>query len=391
MRWRDGRLALGAAGEDARRTAAGTAALLSAVKRYKSCGHGTSPCRGVIRMPNEKILGKDRLIWIYIQMTRIREFEEHVKRTFLEHPGVMRGHTHLADGADASIVGALATRNAEDFAMPSYHCHAHPLVLGTSPKKMMAELYGRKDGLCKGFGGSMHLADPEHYFPGTSAIVGQSIAHAAGAALTAQVKNTGQIVYCFFGDGASKQGAFFETLNLAVWKLPIVFILENNEYQAYTHVSLEDANAQAGDPLSQKAAAFSIPGATVDGTDPLLVYDEVAKAAERARAGLGPSLIESKFYRLSAHGNAITVPPVPTQFPEHEAIGVYGNKAEYRAAKERDPIPRFRARLLNQRILTEKELQRIDESARTEMDAAVQFALASPQPAPEEATNYVYA
>jgi len=343
-------------------------------------------------MPNQTTLGKDRLIWIYAQMTRIREFEERVKRTFLEHPGAMRGHTHLADGAEASIVGALATRNATDWAMPTYRCHAHPLVLGSSPRKMMAELYGRKDGLCKGFGGSMHLADPERYFPGTSAMVGQSIAHAAGAALTAQVKNTGQIVYCFFGDGASKQGAFFETLNMAaVWKLPIVFILENNEYQAYTHVSLEDANAQAGDPLSQKAAAFSIPGTTVDGTDPILVYEVVAKAAERARAGQGPSLVESKFYRLSAHGNAITVPPAPTQFPEHEAIGVYGNKEEYRAAKEKDPIPRFRAHLLSKSILNEEEVRKLDDNARAEMDDAVQFALASPHPELEEATNYVYA
>src|SRR5580658_6951615 len=337
-------------------------------------------------------LGNDRQIWMYTQMARIREFEEHVKRTFLEHPGAMRGHTHLADGAEASIVGALATRNPTDFVMPTYRCHGQPIVLGTPPRRMMAELYGRKDGLCKGFGGSMHLADPERHFPGTSGIVGQSIAHAAGAALTAQVKKTGQIVYCFFGDGASKQGAFFETLNMAaVWKLPVIFILENNEYQAYTHVKLEDANAQAGDPLSKKAEAFSIPGATVDGKDPLAVYDVIAEAAERARAGAGPSLIESKFYRLSAHGNAITVPPVPTQFPEHEAIGVYGNKAEYRAAKENDPIPRFRAKLLSQGILTEGELQRLDDSARVEMDAAVEFALASPQPAPEEATNYVYA
>jgi len=343
-------------------------------------------------MANENVLGKDKLKWIYTQMKRIREFEERVKRTFLEHPGAMRGHTHLADGAEASIAGALATRNPTDFAMPTYRCHAQPIVLGTSTNKMMAELYGRKDGLCKGFGGSMHLADPEHYFPGTSGMVGQSIAHAAGAALTAQVKNTGQIVYCFFGDGASKQGAFFETLNLAaIWKLPVVFILENNQYQAYTQVGLEDANAQAGDPLSRKAAAFSIPGVTVDGTDPLLVYAEVAKAAERARAGQGPSLIESKFYRLSAHGNAITVPPVPTQFPEHEAIGVYGNKAEYRAAKENDPVPRFRAHLHGESMLTEAELQKIDDSANTEMDAAVEFALASPLPAPEEATKYVFA
>lgn len=337
-------------------------------------------------------LGNDRLIWMYTQMARIREFEEHVKRTFLEHPGAMRGHTHLADGAEASIVGALATRNPTDFVMPTYRCHGQPIVLGTSPKRMFAELYGRKDGQCKGFGGSMHLADPERYFPGTSGIVGQSIAHAAGAALTAQVKKSGQIVYCFFGDGASKQGAFFETMNMAaLWKLPVVFILENNEYQAYTHVKLEDANAQAGDPLSKKAEAFSIPGVTVDGTDPLKVYAAVKKAAERARAGKGASLIESKFYRLSAHGNAITVPPVPTQFPEHEAIGVYGNKAEYKAAKEKDPLLRFGAYLLTKSVLTENELKRIDKSARAEMDDAVAFALASPLPEPEEATNYVYA
>ena len=343
-------------------------------------------------MTTNENLSHDRLIWIYTQMARIREFEEHVKRTFLEHPGAMRGHTHLADGAEASIVGALATRNPTDFVMPTYRCHGQPIVLGTPPRKMMAELYGRKDGLCKGFGGSMHLADPERYFPGTSAIVGQSIAHAAGAALTAQVKNTGQIVYSFFGDGASKQGAFFETLNMAaVWKLPVIFILENNDYQAYTHVKLEDANAAAGDPLSKKAAAFSIPGVTVDGTDPLKVYEEVWKAADRARSGHGPTLIESKFYRLSAHGNAITVPPVPTQFPEHEAIGVYGNKAEFKTAKQRDPLLLFRSHLLQTSVLAESQAKQIDDSARTEMDDAVAFALASPLPAPEEATNYVYA
>jgi TPP-dependent pyruvate/acetoin dehydrogenase alpha subunit len=343
-------------------------------------------------MQSKQELGKDRLSWMYTQMVRIREFEERVKRTFVEHPGAMRGHTHLADGAEASIVGALSTRRENDLAMPSYRCHGYPIVLGSSTKKMMAELYGRKDGLCKGFGGSMHLADPEHHFPGTSGIIGQSIAHATGAALTAQVKNSGQVVYCFFGDGASKQGAFYESLNMAaVWKLPIVYILENNEYQAYTHISLEDANYIAGDPLSKKAQAFSIPGATVDGTDVLAVYAEVGKAAERARAGHGPSLIESKFYRLSAHGNAITVPPVPTQFPDHEAVGVYGNKAEYQAARANDPNAKFRSQLISGGVLPDEDAKRIEDAARSEMDDAVNFALASPLPAPEEATNYVFA
>jgi pyruvate dehydrogenase E1 component alpha subunit len=343
-------------------------------------------------MAEKKALTKDRLVWMYKQMVRIREFEERVKRTFVEHPGVIRGHTHLGDGAEATIVGALLTREENDLAMPSYRCHGYPLVLGTSPRKMMAEIYGRKDGLCGGFGGSMHLADPEHHFPGTSGIIGQAITHATGAALTAQVKDTGQVIHCFFGDGSTKQGAFFESLNLAaVWKLPIVYILENNHYQAYTHISLEDANYIAGAPLSEKAKAFSIPGVTVDGTDPLKVYAAVQKASDRARSGKGPSLIEAKFYRLSAHGNAITVPPVPTQFPEHEAIEVYGKKAEYAAAKKKDPLPRFRAALLRKSVLRIPDARRIEAEAQAEMEDAVQFALASPHPAPAEAVKYVYA
>jgi TPP-dependent pyruvate/acetoin dehydrogenase alpha subunit len=343
-------------------------------------------------MPGKRKLGKDQLIWIYTQMVRIREFEEAVKRTFIEHPGVIRGHAHLGDGAEASIVGTLSTRNDTDLVMPSYRCHGYPIALGTPLRKIMAEVFGRKDGLCKGFGGSMHLADPERHFPGTSGIIGQSIAHATGAALSAQVKKAGQIVYCFFGDGASKQGAFFESLNMAaVWKLPIVYVLENNQYQAYTHFSLEDANAIAGDPLSQKAQAFSIPGKTVDGTDPIAVHKAVSKAAAHARAGKGPSLIESKFYRLSAHGNVITVPPLPTQFPEHEAVAVYGNKAEFEDAKAKDPIALYRLRLINDGTVTETEATGIVEAARAEVEDAVQFALASPLPAPEEALNYVYA
>ena len=276
--------------------------------------------------------------------------------------------------------------------MPSYRCHGYPIVLGTPLRKMMAEIFGRKDGLCKGYGGSMHLADPANHFPGTSGIIGQSIAHATGAGLTAQVKKAGQIVYCFFGDGASKQGAFFESLNMAaVWKLPVVYVLENNQYQAYTHYSLEDANAVAGDPLSNKAAAFSIPGMTVDGTDPLAVREAVSVAAERARAGQGPSLIESKFYRLSAHGNVITVPPLPTQFPEHEAVAVYGNRAELEEWKAKDPVPKFRSRLIGDAVLTEGKAKDIEDAARAEVKDAMQFALASPMPAPEEAINYVYA
>jgi TPP-dependent pyruvate/acetoin dehydrogenase alpha subunit len=206
------------------------------------------------------------------------------------------------------------------------------------------------------------------------------------------VKKTGQVVYSFFGDGSSKQGAFHETLNLAaVWKLPVVFVLENNEYQAYTHVALEDANAMAGDPLAQKAKAYSIPGVTVDGTDVLKVYDVVGQAAERARAGHGPSLIESKFYRFSPHGNAITVPPVPTQFQEHESIEVYGRKPEFEAAQKNDGIIKFRAVLVGNGTLTDAEAKKIEEGVRAEMEEVVKFALASPLPRGEDALNYVWA
>jgi TPP-dependent pyruvate/acetoin dehydrogenase alpha subunit len=337
-------------------------------------------------------LDKDRLIWMFTQMARIREFEERVKRSFEEHPGVIRGHTHLGDGAEASIVGSLATLRPDDQLITTYRCHGYPLVLGTDPKAMMSEIYGRKTGLCKGYGGSMHLTDVGRGFLGTSGIVGQGIPQAAGAAYAAQIRGEGQVVLSFFGDGASKQGAFAETLNVAsLWKLPVVFVMENNSYNVYTRVEQEDANAAAGEPLSVKAKAFSMPGVTIDGGDPVEVYETVGAAVSRARAGEGPTLVESRIYRLSAHGNIIAPPGVPLHYPEHEAIEKFGAREEYEAALRGDPVPRFRARLIEDGALSAEEADRIAEEAREEMQAAVDFALDSPYPAPEEATKYVYA
>ncbi|HEY6522244.1 MAG TPA: thiamine pyrophosphate-dependent dehydrogenase E1 component subunit alpha, partial [Solirubrobacteraceae bacterium] len=270
-------------------------------------------------------LSDERLIWMFTQMLRIRDFEERVKRTFEDHPGVIRGHTHLADGAEASIVGSLATLKEGDQLLATYRCHGYPITLGTDTKAMMAEIYGRTDGLCGGYGGSMHLCDPGRGFLGTSGIVGQGIPQATGVAFAAQIRKQGQVVLCFFGDGASKQGAFHESLNLAsLWKLPVVYIMENNGYNVATHSEQEDANAANGEPLSVKAKAYSMPGVTVDGTDPLAVYETVNTAVERARGGDGPTLVESKVYRLSAHGNLIAPPGVPLHYPEHEAITVFG-------------------------------------------------------------------
>jgi pyruvate dehydrogenase E1 component alpha subunit len=337
-------------------------------------------------------LDNDRLVWMFTQMARIREFEERMKGTFEEFPGVIRGHTHPADGAEASIVGSLAAIEPTDQIMCTYRCHGYPIVLGTDTKAMMAEIYGKKTGLCKGYGGSMHLVDPERGFLGTSGIVAQGIPQGTGAAYAAQIRGQGQVVLCFFGDGASKQGAFAESLNVAsLWKLPIVYVMENNSYNVVTRVEQEDANAAAGEPLSVKAKAFSMPGVSVDGRDPVAVYETVSEAVARARNGDGPTLVESNYYRLSAHGNIIAPPGVPLHFPEHEAIEVFGNREEYDAALRGDPVPAFRGKLVQDGVLSAEQADQIMEDAKKEMQEAVDFGIESPLPAPEDALKYVYA
>ncbi len=343
-------------------------------------------------VPAGKELDRDGLVWIYHQMLRIREFEERVKRTFEDHPGVIRGHTHLADGAEASIVGSIAALREGDQLLATYRCHGYPIARGTDPNAMMAEIYGRRDGLCMGLGGSMHLTDVSNGFLGTSGIVGAGIPHATGAAWGAQIRGKRQVVLCFFGDGASKQGAFFESLNIAsLWKLPIVYVMENNGYNVHTRTEQEDANAAAGEPLAVKATAYSMPGVTVDGGDPVAVHEVVGAAVTRARGGDGPTLVESNVYRLSAHGNIIAPPGVPLHFPEHEAIEKFGAPEEYEAALRGDPVPRFRARLVEDGTLDAEEADRIADEVRAEMQAAVDFGIESDFPAPEEATNFVYA
>jgi pyruvate dehydrogenase E1 component alpha subunit len=337
-------------------------------------------------------LDRDRRTWVLTQMLRIREFEERVKRTFEEHPGVIRGHTHLADGAEASIVGSLAALREGDQVMATYRCHGYPLALGTPSKAIMAEIYGKATGLCGGYGGSMHLVDVDRGFLGTSGIVAQGIPHATGAAYAAQVRGQGQVVLCFFGDGASKQGAFHESLNIAaLWRLPVVYVMENNGFNVHTRTVQEDANAAAGEPLAVKARAFSMPGVTVDGGDPEAVHAVVATAVARAREGDGPTLVESNVYRLSAHGNIIAPPGVPLHFPEHEVVEKFGAPEEYEAALRGDPVPRYRARLVEDGTVSPADADRIAEDVRAEMQAAVDFGIESDFPAAESAVEFVYA
>ena len=337
-------------------------------------------------------LDPERLVWMYTQMYRIREFEERVKSTFTEHPGILRGHTHLADGAEASIVGSVAALAPGDQIVTTYRCHGYPIALGTDTKRMMAEIYGKEGGLCGGLGGSMHLYDVDRGFLGGSGIVAQAIPHATGAAWAAQIRRQGQAVVCFFGDGASKQGAFHESLNIAsLWKLPIVYVMENNRYQASTRTDQEDANAASGEPLSTKAKAYSMEGVTVDGADPVAVHATLADALARARSGTGPTLVESLVYRLSAHGNLIAPPGVPLNYPEHEAIAIFGNRDEYEAALRGDPVPRFRHQLVTEGTLSAADADAIEQAAREEIDEAQRFALDSPWPAPDSGLAYVYA
>ena len=283
-------------------------------------------------------------------MLRIREFEERVKRTFEEHPGVIRGHTHLADGAEASIVGSLAALNADDYVLTTYRCHGYPIVLGTDTKAMMAEIYGREDGLCKGYGGSMHLTDVgarlprhlRHRRPGHSA---REPAPPGRRRSAARARSRSR----FFGDGASKQGAFHETLNIAaLWKLPIVFVMENNSYNVHTRVEQEDANAAAGEPLAVKAQAYSMPGVTVDGGDPVAVYETCprrssAPAQARARRSSSRSSTDCPRTATSSRRPACRSTSPSTRRSRSSA------SEEYEAALRGDPVPRFRARLVDGR------------------------------------------
>ena len=257
----------------------------------------------------------------------------------------------------------------------------------------MAEIYGRRDGLCGGYGGSMHLADPERGFLGTSGIVGQGIPQATGAAWAAQIRKQGQVVLCFFGDGASKQGAFHESLNLgSLWKLPIVYVMENNNYNVATRSEQEDANAAAGEPLSVKATAYSMPGVTVDGGDPVAVFEAVGAAVEPRprRRGADPGRVQG-------------LPPVGARQPDRAARASRCTTPSTRrsrcSATARSTRPRCAATRCRGSAHGSSSRARsrptapieIAQEVRDEMEAAVQFALDDPFPEPEAALNHVYA
>jgi len=316
-------------------------------------------------------LNRDRLLDMYWKMLLIRHFEGEVVRLFYE--GRIRGSTHVYLGQEAIAVGACAALEDKDLITSTHRGHGHCIAKGGDPKKMMAELLGRSTGYCKGKGGSMHIADFSQGMLGANGVVGGSIPIAVGAALASQYTKAGQVVLCFFGDGALNQGSFHESANLAaIWKLPVVFICENNLYALSTRVDYAFA---IGD-LSQRALAYGFPGVSVDGNDVLAVYEVVSKAVQRARSGEGPTLVVANSYRWEGH---MVGDPM-----------VYRSKEEVEEWKKRDPLARFERHLLSQGVLDESKIKEMEGEAERVIKEAVEFALQSPEPSLETLYEDLY-
>ena len=335
-------------------------------------------------------LSREDEIKAYREMLLIRRFEE--KAGQLYGMGFIGGFCHLYIGQEAVVVGLQMCSKEGDQVITTYRDHGHMLATGMEARGVMAELTGRRSGYSHGKGGSMHMFSKEKNFYGGHGIVGASVPLGAGLAFANKYRGNDNVCWCYFGDGAANQGQVYEAFNMSeLWKLPVIFVMENNGYNVVTTSAQEDANAAAGEPLATKAKAYSMPGVTVDGTDPLAVHQAVGDAVERARAGRGPTLIESKVYRLSAHGNIIAPPGVPLHYPEHEAIAVFGKREEYEAALRGDPVPRFRGALINAGTLSPERANEIAQQVAAEMQTAVDFALKSPFPKLKSALDYNFA
>lgn len=312
---------------------------------------------------------EEALDW-FRKMSLIRRFEERAEEAYGQ--GKIGGFLHLYIGEEAVAVGAMAALRPEDDVITHYRDHGYVLARGIEPKRVMAELYGKATGLSKGKGGSMHMADVRRHLWGGYAIVGGHIPVATGLALANQYRNLPQVVACFFGEGATNTGAFYAGLNLAaVWKLPLIAIVENNRYGMGT--AFERVSA-VGD-VYRKASAFDIPGVKIDGNDVLAVRDAVYQMAERSRAGGGPQLIEAITYRFRGHSMGD---------PQR-----YRTREEVEEAKARDPIACWRRTVLDNDMATEDELRKIGDEVDAEVEAAVRFAENSPAPDPGELYNDV--
>lgn len=314
---------------------------------------------------------QDRLNW-YRRMCLIRKFEEEIHK--LNKAGLVQGTAHLYIGMEAIAVGACAAMSPGDLLTSTHRGHGHCIARGLDTGRMMAEILGRVDGYCGGKGGSMHIADISLGMLGADGIVGGGIPIAVGAALGARLKGEPSVIFCFFGEGASNQGSFHESLNLAaVQQLPVVFICENNLWA----LSAPFADVTAGRSVANRAGAYGIPGESVDGNDVEGVFRAVTEATGRARSGLGPSLLECESYRWEGHSIFTRQEIRPAE--------------EIQQWKLRDPISRFREKLMVTQIVTTEEIQQIESQVTQEISQAVQFAKNSRVPDPETAFEHIYA
>ncbi|MDT9755922.1 thiamine pyrophosphate-dependent dehydrogenase E1 component subunit alpha [Heyndrickxia coagulans] len=317
-------------------------------------------------------LTKEKAQWMLQKMFEIRKFEDKVHEVFAT--GILPGFVHLYAGEEAVAVGVCAHLNDQDMITSTHRGHGHCIAKGCDLKGMMAEIYGKATGLCKGKGGSMHIADLDKGMLGANGIVGGGFPLACGAALTAKYKKTNNVSVCFFGDGANNHGTFHEGINLAaVWKLPVIFVAENNGYGEATPFHY----ASSCKTIADRAVAYDIPGVRVDGKDIVAVYQAAKEAVERARNGEGPSLIECVTYRNYGHfeGDAQTY------------------KAEAEKAKqlnEKDAIVQFKKFVLEQNLLSEADINSLEQKVEQEIEEAVKFGEDSPYPDPTELLKDVY-
>ncbi|WP_239094045.1 thiamine pyrophosphate-dependent dehydrogenase E1 component subunit alpha [Bacillus sp. B15-48] len=306
-------------------------------------------------------------------MILIRSFEDTLKKFYQR--GKIHGTMHLCIGQEATAVGACAALTKEDKITSTHRGHGHSIAKGTDVKQMTAELLGKETGYCKGKGGSMHIADMEVGNLGANGIVCAGLPLGTGAALTSKMKKLGYVVLCFFGDGASNEGAFHESLNLAsVWKLPVIFFCENNLYGMSGPIR-ETINIEN---ISERSVAYGIPGVTINGNDVLEVARTTEKAVERARNGEGPTLIEALTYRWEGHSRS-------------DARKYRTREEEKDWKNNRDPIQLFKEKLMTENVITEEEYKRIEQQVEAEMVEAVEFAENSMAPSLETLTTDIFA
>jgi acetoin:2,6-dichlorophenolindophenol oxidoreductase subunit alpha len=312
------------------------------------------------------------LLEMLLRMTRIRRFELAATDRFRR--GQIKGTVHTYVGMEASGVGVCLALRRDDLIAGTHRSHGHNIAKGANLRRMMAELLGKETGYCRGRGGSMHIAAFETGSLGALAVVGAGLPIAVGAALGFQMRGEDRVAVAFTGDAASNTGNWHEALNLAsIWSLPVVFVLENNRYGVSTRIS---DTARVAD-LSLRAAGYGIPGVRVDGFDVVATYDAAVAAVERARAGGGPTLLVTESYRLDGHYAGE---------PE-----VYRDRAEVTAFRGRDPILQLRRRIEQTGLATAADLDEIDQQVAAEITDALTFALASPDPDPATAAEFVYA